>query len=70
MDKLDVAYWQGKEPKTTKELQDEIQSALRAAFQWLGVTEMSDEDRALVEAQIYWLRELLKLGDIQIKKHD
>ncbi len=67
MDKLSTAYWQGKEPKTTEELREEIASALTAASQWLGDAEMSDDDRTLVDAQLFWLRELLKLANIEIK---
>lgn len=54
MNKNDIAYWQGKEPKSSEELREEIQSALTATEQWLDAAEISDEqDRAMVSAQIF-----------------
>lgn len=68
MDKSDIAYWQGKEPKTTEELKKQILSAIRASEQWLDAAKIDDEDdRMMVYAQIFWLKQLLKLARVELK---
>lgn len=69
MDKNDIAYWQGKEPKTSEELRKQIRSAVSATEDWLdAASNLSSEDRMLIYAQIFWLKQLLKLAHIEIKK--
>ena len=70
MVKIDMAYWQGSEPKTNEELQDQLQEAVIAAFQWLNVAKIDDDDKMMVYAQIYWLQELLKLSRIELRHSD
>ncbi|NMB47920.1 hypothetical protein GYA13_00540 [Candidatus Kuenenbacteria bacterium] len=63
-----AAYWQGKEPKNTEELNKQIERALLAIRQWVDVANIKNsEDRVMIEAQIVWLEELLKLSDINLK---
>ena len=69
MDKNDLAYWQGKEPKTSMELREQILSAIRATEQWLDAAKIDDEqDRTMIFAQIFWLKQLLKLAKVELKK--
>lgn len=66
---LDSAYWQGKEPKNSKELKEQINSALLALRQWKDAADIpSAEDSVMIDAQIFWLEELLKLADIELKR--
>lgn len=69
MDKNDLAYWQGKEPKNTEELRREILSAVRASEQWLDAANIPDEqDRVMIYAQIFWLKQLLKISRVDLKE--
>ena len=66
MDRIDEAYWQGKQPKTTEELQHEIRLAVQAAEEWLGAAQIDPDDSTMVYAQIYWLKQLLGLARIEL----
>lgn len=69
MNKLDLAYWQGREPKTPKELGEQIHSALRAIEDWVDAADIQNsEDSVMIEAQIFWMKQLLKLAKIELKK--
>lgn len=69
MDKLDTAYWQGTEPKTPQELREQIHSALRAIEDWVDAADIQNpEDSVMIEAQIFWMKQLLKLATIELKK--
>lgn len=69
MDKNDLAYWQGEEPKTSEELREQIQSALRAIQQWKDAANIEDpQDNVMIDAQIFWMKQLLKLAHIELKK--
>jgi|GEM_PF-2899618 len=68
MSDLDEAYWQGKEPKTTRELREQILEAVRAIQQWKDAADIQNaEDSVLIDAQIYWLEQLLKLSKVELK---
>lgn len=67
MDK-DEDYWQGKEPKTSEELRTQINSAIEATRQWLWAADLKSEDSVMIEAQIFWLEQLIKLAKIELKK--
>jgi len=68
MDANSKMYWQDKEPKTTAELNGQIQSAMLATRQWVDAANISNsEDGLMIEAQIIWLEELLKLAEIELK---
>ncbi len=65
----DDAYWQGKEPKNSKELVKQINNAVLATRQWLDYADIEDAEKSvMIEAQIYWLEQLLKLAKIKLKK--
>ncbi len=69
MDKLDSAYWQGSEPKTSKELREQILSALRAIQDWKDAADIQNsEDSLMIDAQIFWMKQLLKLSKVELKK--
>lgn len=69
MDTNSDAYWQNKEPKSMKELNEQIKSAILAIRQWTDAANIErSEDSAMIEAQIYWLEELLKLAHIELKR--
>jgi len=65
---MNSAYWQGKEPKSSEELRNQINRALLALKQWLDAADIpSAEDSVMIYAQIVWLEELLKLASIKLK---
>ena len=67
MDANDIAYWDGKEPKTSEALNEQIQSAVSAIQQWkdaAGIPKI--EDGVMIDAQIFWLQQLLKLARIEL----
>lgn len=69
MDTNSAAYWQNKEPKSTKELNNEIKKAVLAIRQWTDAANIeSSEDSVMIEAQIFWLEELLKLAHVEFKR--
>lgn len=66
---LNRSYWQGKEPKTSEELRDQIKKALLSLRQWKNIANIpSSEDSIMIEAQIFWLEQLLKIADIELQK--
>ena len=68
MDANDTAYWDGKEPKNSEELNDQIQSAVRAIQQWKDAAHIpKTEDGVMIEGQIFWLKQLLKLARIDLR---
>jgi ABC-type amino acid transport substrate-binding protein len=65
---LNSAYWQGSEPKNSEELRDQINRALLALKQWKSAANIpSAEDSVMIDAQVFWLEELLKLANIELK---
>lgn len=69
MNENSAAFWQNKEPKTTKELNTQIKNAILAIRQWVDAANInSSENSVMIEAQIFWLEELLKLGKIELKQ--
>lgn len=69
MDVNSTAYWQGKEPKTSKELKEQIEKALLVLQQWKDAANISNvQDSVMIDAQIFWLKELLKLANITLNK--
>ena len=61
------AYWQGKEPKKTEALNKQIKEAVIALEQWIDAANISNsEDGIMIYAQIFWLKELLKLSKIEL----
>lgn len=61
-------YWQGKEPKNSEELKEQIDKTLLALQQWKDAANIpSTEDNVMIDAQIFWLKELLKLSNIELK---
>ncbi len=63
------AFWQGKEPKNSKELREQIKNALLAIRQNVDAANISSsEDSVMIEAQIFWLEELIKLSSIELKR--
>lgn len=68
MDTNSAVYWQNKELKTTEELNVQIKKALLATRQWVDAANIDNsEDSVMIEAQIFWLEELLKLAKIELK---
>lgn len=66
---IDSNYWQGEEPKNTEELNLQIESAVQAISQWVDVADsLRSEESVMIEAQIYWLEQLLKLSRINLKE--
>lgn len=66
---VNSAYWQGKEPKSSEELRNQINRALLALKQWLDAADISSaEDNVMIYAQIVWLEELLKLSRIELNR--
>ena len=71
MDTNDTAYWDGKEPKDSAELNEQVQSAVRAIQQWKDAANISrTEDGVMIDAQIFWLKQLLKLARIGLISED
>jgi len=69
MDKNSAAFWQNKEPKTTEELNNQIKNALLAIRQWVDAANIDNpENSIMIEAQIVWLEELLKLAKTELKQ--
>ena len=69
MDTNSAAYWQNKEPKTTEELNTQIKNALLAIRQWVDAANIDNpENSVMIEAQIFWLEELLKLAKIELRQ--
>ncbi|OGH07227.1 MAG: hypothetical protein A2171_02765 [Candidatus Levybacteria bacterium RBG_13_35_9] len=65
---INSAYWQGKEPKNSQELRDQIKNALLALKQWKDAANIPNtENSVMIDAQIYWLEELLKLSNVELK---
>ena len=57
------------EPRNTEELIKQINDAIFALRQWVDAANIqSSEDSVMIEAQIYWLEQLLKLARIELKK--
>lgn len=66
---LNSSYWQGKEPKNSEELREQIKNALLALQQWKDAADIaSAEDSVMIDAQIFWLKELLKLASVELKR--
>lgn len=66
--KNNSTYWQGDKPKDTKELQKQINRAILALRQWIDAANIDNaEDSAMIEAQLFWLEELLKISQIKLK---
>lgn len=63
------AYWQGEEPKNSEELKEQIEEALLALQQWKDAANIPNiEDGVMIDAQILWLKELLYLAHIELKR--
>lgn len=68
MDDLDRSYWQGDEPRTSLELNNQIAKAIDAIRQWKNAADIQDsESDVMIDAQIVWLEQLLKLADVEMK---
>lgn len=66
---VNSAYWQGKEPKNSEELREQIKNALLALQQWKDAADIPNaEDSVMIDAQIFWLKELLKLASVELKR--
>lgn len=66
---INSAYWQGKEPKNSKELRDQVDSALSALKQWKDAADIPNiEEGVMIDAQIFWLEQLLKMANIELKR--
>lgn len=55
-------------PKNTKQLKTEISTAIQAIRDWLWASQVDPESFVLIDPQIEWLEDLLKIADIELNK--